>query len=205
MHEWLTGALAAFAVIVPVELPDKTFVATLVLSTRYRPWPVWAGAVLAFGVQCVLAGAAGRLVALLPALPVRILVTLLFLAGAVLLVRGARAADQELAEQEQEYAQKAGGRRTGWRAFGATFLVLFLAEWGDLSQLLTAGLVASGRPVGSVVVGAWLGLAAVAGLGVLLGRLLLRHVRLQIIRYVGAVICLVLAALTVAAIVGELG
>jgi len=83
--------------------------------------------------------------------------------------------------------------------------VLFLAEWGDLSQLLTAGLVASGRPVGSVVVGAWLGLAAVAGLGVLLGRLLLRHVRLQIIRYVGAVICLVLAALTVAAIVGELG
>jgi putative Ca2+/H+ antiporter (TMEM165/GDT1 family) len=203
--EWLTGALAAFAVVVPVELPDKTFVATLVLSTRYRPWPVWAGAAAAFAVQCVLAGTAGRLVALLPTLPVRIVVALLFLAGAVLLVRGARAADQDLAEQEQKYAHKAGGRRTGWRAFGATFLVLFLAEWGDLSQLLTVGLVASGRPVVPVVVGAWLGLATVAGLGVLLGGVLLRYVRLQIIRYVGAAICLALAALTVAAIVGDRG
>ena len=47
--EWVTAALAAFAVIVPVELPDKTFVATLVLSTRYQPLPVWAGVTAAFG------------------------------------------------------------------------------------------------------------------------------------------------------------
>ena len=36
-------ALTAFVALVPVELPDKTFVATLVLATRYRPLLVWIG------------------------------------------------------------------------------------------------------------------------------------------------------------------
>jgi Ca2+/H+ antiporter, TMEM165/GDT1 family len=153
--EWLTAGLAAFAVIVPVELPDKTFVATLVLSTRYRPVPVWAGATAAFGVQCAVAAGAGRVVALLPEQPVRLVAAALFLVGAFLLVRGARETDRAEAEQEDEFAAKAGDVKTGWRAFGTTFLVLFLAEWGDLSQLLTAGLVASGRPVVPVFVGSW--------------------------------------------------
>jgi len=221
--EWLTGALAAFAVIVPVELPDKTFVATLVLSTRYRPLPVWAGVTAAFGVQCALAAAAGRVIALLPQLPVRITAGLLFLAGAVLLLRGARDADRDEAEQEQEFtrelderapaspaepsrrtAGKAGEVRTWWRAFGASFLVLFLAEWGDLSQLLTAGLVASGRPVVPVFVGSWLGLSFVAGMGVLLGRVILRYISLRIVRYVGAAVCVILAVAIFATVVAAL-
>ena len=41
--DFLLAAVTAFALVVPVELPDKTFVATLVLSTRYRPGPVWSG------------------------------------------------------------------------------------------------------------------------------------------------------------------
>jgi putative Ca2+/H+ antiporter (TMEM165/GDT1 family) len=223
LAEWLTGALAAFAVIVPVELPDKTFVATLVLSTRYRPLPVWAGVTAAFGVQCALAAAAGRVLALLPEQPVRIAAALLFLAGAVLLVRGARDADRAEAEQEQEFnrelderapaspavastgvTDKAGQARTGWRAFGASFLVLFLAEWGDLSQLLTAGLVASGRPAIPVFIGSWLGLAFVAGMGVLLGRVLLRYVSLRIVRYVGAAVCTLLAAVITYQIIVQL-
>lgn len=235
--EWLTAALAAFAVIVPVELPDKTFVATLVLSTRYRPLSVWAGVTAAFGVQCALAATAGRLVALLPDQPVRIAAALLFLTGAVLLVRGARNADRAEAEQEQEFsreleersnleqrsntdersgtaegtaaastgaAAKGGQARAGWRAFSASFLVLFLAEWGDLSQLLTAGLVASGRPVVPVFVGSWLGLSFVAGLGVLLGRVLLRYVSLRVVRYVGAGVCAVLAAVITYQVIAHL-
>ena len=70
--------------------------------------------------------------------------------------------------------------------------MLFAAEWGDLSQLLTAGLVASGRPAVPVFVGAWIGLTAVAGAGVLLGRVLLRHVRLAVVRYIGAGVCAIL-------------
>lgn len=203
--EWLTAALAAFAVIVPVELPDKTFVATLVLSTRYQPLPVWAGVTAAFGVQCAIAAAAGRVVALLPEQPVRIAAALLFLVGAILLLRGAREADRAEAEQEQEFAQKARETRTGWRAFGASFLVLFLAEWGDLSQLLTAGLVASGRPAVAVFAGSWLGLAFVAGVGVLLGRVILRYVSLRVVRYVGAAVCLGLATLITFQVVADWG
>ena len=193
--EWLTAALSAFAVIVPVELPDKTFVATLVLSTRFRPLPVWGGAVAAFGVQCAVAAAAGGVMSLLPQTPVRIGAALLFVASAVLLVRGARAADSAETEQERSYQSKitaAGG--SGWRAFGASFGLLFLAEWGDLSQLLTAGLVAAGRPAVPVFLAAWAGLALVAGAGVLLGRVILRYVRLRVVRYVGAGVCAVLAA-----------
>ncbi|HET6212348.1 MAG TPA: TMEM165/GDT1 family protein, partial [Micromonosporaceae bacterium] len=90
---WLTVALTAFVLIVPVELPDKTFVATLVLSTRYRPVPVWLGVTAAFGVQCAVAVAAGRLVGALPERPVHVVTGLIFAIGAVLLIRGARGAD----------------------------------------------------------------------------------------------------------------
>jgi putative Ca2+/H+ antiporter (TMEM165/GDT1 family) len=201
--EWLPAALSAFAVVVPVELPDKTFVATLVLSTRYRPLPVWAGATTAFAVQCAVAATAGRIVALLPEAPVRIAAAVLFAVGAGLLLRGARDGEQRTgAEHSPGFAENVGAepatvRGTGWRAFGATFVVLFLAEWGDLSQLLTVGLVASGRPAVPVFFGSWLGLAFVAGLGVLLGRVILRHVRLRVVRYVGAAVCLVLSVVIV--------
>lgn len=195
--EWITASLVAFALIVPVELPDKTFVATLVLATRYPPLPVWLGVTAAFGIQSLVAVAAGHLLGLLPELPVRLGAAALFAIGAVILFRGARKADAEEAENEQRYAEKITKAVTGWRAAGTSFLVLFAAEWGDLSQLLTASLVASGRPAVGVFLGSWLGLSLVAGAGVLLGRVLLRHVRLAIVRYVGAAVCAILAILTV--------
>ena len=194
--EWITAALAAFALIVPVELPDKTFVATLVLATRYKPLPVWIGVTLAFGGQCLVAVAIGRAISLLPRGPVQIAAALLFVIGAIVLFWGARKVDSQVDEEEQKYEQKVKSGRTGWRAALASFLVLFLAEWGDLSQLLTASLVAAGRPAVPVFVGSWLGLTLVAGAGVLLGRVLLRHIRLSIIRYVGAGVCAVLAGIT---------
>jgi Ca2+/H+ antiporter, TMEM165/GDT1 family len=194
---WITAALAAFVLIVPVELPDKTFVATLVLATRYRPLPVWVGVTAAFGVQCTVAVAAGRLVTLLPPTPVQLFAAAFFVIGAVVLVRGARKADVEEADAEHEYQEKIQDSRTGWRVVGASFLVLFAAEWGDLSQLLTVNLVAAGRPAIPVLVGSWAALAAVAAAGVALGRVLLRYIRLWVVRYVGAAVCAVLAIVTV--------
>ena len=195
--EWFATALVAFALIVPVELPDKTFVATLVLATRYPPLPVWLGVTAAFGLQCLVAVTAGRLLGLLPRLPVQLAAAALFAVGGLILYRGARKADAEEAENEQHYADRIKNAVTGWRAAGASFLVLFAAEWGDLSQLLTASLVAAGRSPVPVFLGSWVGLTAVAGAGVLLGRVLLRHIRLAIVRYVGAGVCAVLAVATV--------
>jgi putative Ca2+/H+ antiporter (TMEM165/GDT1 family) len=189
-------ALTALALIVPVELPDKTFVATLVLSTKFRPWLVWVGVGLAFAVQTAIAVTLGGLLARLPQTPVAVVAALLFAAGAVYLWRSASHAEEEEAEAEEEFGAKVTAGATGLRAVGTSFLVLFLAEWGDLSQLLTAGLAArSGDPL-SVFVGAWTALLLVSGLGALLGRWLLTWVRLATVRRIGGTVCGVLAVLT---------
>lgn len=191
------GVIAlVFGAIFLVELPDKTFIAALVLSTRYRPLAVWAGVGMAFFVQTVIAVVAGHLATLLPDAVLKSVALVIFLVGAFLLIRSAPGAEAEEKEQEEEYAAKATAVRTGWKAVGASFLVLFAAEWGDLSQLLTISMIARyGHPV-SVFVGAWTALLTVSGLAVLAGRYLLRHLRLSVVHYLGGGVCLVLAAVT---------
>jgi putative Ca2+/H+ antiporter (TMEM165/GDT1 family) len=74
--------------------------------------------------------------------------------------------------------------------------VLFAAEWGDLSQLLTINMVAKyGSPV-SVFVGAWAALLVVSGLAVVGGRVLLRYMRLSVLHYIGGGVCLLFAVLS---------
>ena len=193
----LAVALTALLLIVPVELPDKTFIATLVLATRYRPLAVWVGVGLAFLVQTLVAVTAGGLIAQLPRRPVEVVAAVLFAVGGFVLLRGASQADAEEAATEEEFAGKVkNGDTTGLRAVGASFLVLFVAEWGDLSQLLTAGLVVRTNDPVSVFVGAWLGLLLVSALGAALGRVLLGRVRLATIRRIGGGVCLLLAVLT---------
>lgn len=186
----------AFGAIFLVELPDKTFVAALVLATRYRPAAVWVGVGLAFLVQTAIACTVGQVVTLLPHRVVESVAALIFLVGAVLLLREAPRADAAEAETEEEYAAKAASPKAGLAAVGASFLVLFAAEWGDLSQLLTISLVGRYHDALSVFVGAWAALLLVSGLAVVAGRFLLRHMRLSTIHYVGAAVCLLLAALT---------
>jgi Ca2+/H+ antiporter, TMEM165/GDT1 family len=185
-----------FGAIFLVELPDKTFVAALVLSTRYRPLAVWVGVGLAFLVQTLIACTVGGLVILLPHEIVEVVAALIFLTGGVLLLREAPKADAVEAESEEEYAAKATAPKAGFAAVGASFLVLFAAEWGDLSQLLTISLVGKYHDALSVFVGAWSALLVVSGLACVAGRLLLRHLRLSTIHYAGAAVCFLLAALT---------
>ena len=183
-----------FGAIFVVELPDKTFLATLVLSTRYRPTLVWVGVGLAFAVQTTVAVALGKAASLLPDVAVHTLSLAMFLAGAVILFREGRAHHESSGE---EFADRVADA-TGWRAIGASFLVLFAAEWGDLSQLLTLTLVARYDDPVSVFVGALAALLAVSGLAVIVGRALLRYVSLHALHYVGAAVCVLLAAVTAA-------
>lgn len=192
----LTVAALAFAAIFVVELPDKTFIAALVLSTRYRGILVWLGVGLAFLVQTGIAVGLGKAATFLPADLVKGAAVLIFLTGAVLLVREAPRADAEEHDTEEEVAARVRADRTGWRAVLTSFLVLFAAEWGDLSQLLTISLVGRYDDPVSVFLGAWGALLAVSGLAVVAGRFLLRHVRLSVVHYVGAGVCLVLAFAT---------
>jgi putative Ca2+/H+ antiporter (TMEM165/GDT1 family) len=188
----LGAAGTAFILIVPVELPDKTFIATLILTTKYRPLAVWIGVICAFFVQCVVAVAFGRVIGLLPHEIVKWFVVALFAIGAGILFRSARKSD----DSEAETDAAPNTVRSGLKAVGASFLVLFAAEWGDLSQLLTAGLVAKGNNPYATFVGSWFGLVLVSGLAVLLGQWLLKKVRLEVVRYVAAGICAALAIVT---------
>lgn len=194
----------AFILIFPAELPDKTFIATLVLSTRYRRLAVWIGVAIAFAVQSAIAVAAGGLLALLPQRLVLGITFLLFAAGAVLmLVSGLKARNAEVAEEDHEAeefeesaARHAGTSASTVRIAVTSFIVLFTAEWGDLSQLLTAGMAArTGQPL-SVFLGAWLALIIVAGIAVLIGGWLHKRVALWRIRLVSAAVLAALAAWT---------
>jgi putative Ca2+/H+ antiporter (TMEM165/GDT1 family) len=129
---------------------------------------------------------------------------LLFAAGAILmLVSGLRARSAEMAEEESEAeefeesaARRAGASSSTWRIALTSFIVLFTAEWGDLSQLLTAGLAArTGEPF-SVFLGAWLALIIVAGIAVLIGGWLQKRVAMWRIRLVSAAVLAALAAWT---------
>ena len=187
----------AFVSIFVVELPDKTFLATLVLATKYRPLYVWIGVGLAFAVQTVIAVAVGGVATLLPADLIHTLAGLMFLAGAVLLFREGRSHQSaaEEAEDEDEYAEKAKPAR-GVRQILAAFLVLFAAEWGDLSQLLTISLVAKNHHPASIFIGALGALLVVSGLAVVVGKQLLRWISLHVLHFVGAAICLALGVYT---------
>ncbi len=121
----------------------------------------------------------------------------IFLIGAIVLLREARKADAEEADQESEYAAQAGDPKQGLKAVAASFLVLFAAEWGDLSQLLTLSLVAKYDDPVSVFVGALAALLAVSGLAVVLGRVLLNYIKLRTLHYLGGGVCLLLFAITI--------
>ena len=187
-----------FGAIFVVELPDKTFIATLVLSTKFRPLLVWIGVGLAFAVQTLVAVALGKAAGLLPDDVVHVATAIMFLVGAAILFRTAGSADEDEAESESEYAAKVSTTTTTGvvTAVVTSFLVLFAAEWGDLSQLLTLSLVAKYDDPVSVFVGAWGALLTVSALAVIVGRVLLNHVHLSVLHYVGAGVCVLMAALT---------
>ena len=198
----LAAAAIAFALIFPSEFPDKTFVASLVLATRFRHLWVWLGIAAAFAVQMAIAVLAGSLLTFLPQRIVLAATFVLFVVGAVLLIKGgltSRAAERaaELAEEKEVVARvDAVAAPTAWRVVVTSFLVIFVAEWGDLSQLLTAGLAArTGSPL-SVYLGSWLAVSLVCGIAVAVGAWLKGRVSIWRIRLVSGVLLIALAGWT---------
>jgi putative Ca2+/H+ antiporter (TMEM165/GDT1 family) len=173
---------AVFPIIFLGELPDKTMFASLVLSTRGRPAVVWLGAAAAFAVHVVIAVTIGvAIFHLLPHRAVEAIVAAMFFVGAVLALREARKPrdEEKLVKREAESHQ---------RVAVTAFLVIFLAEWGDLTQILTANLAAHYHNALSVAVGALLALWVVAALAVVAGQSVLRLVNIATVRIVTAVV-----------------
>jgi Ca2+/H+ antiporter, TMEM165/GDT1 family len=183
--------LTVFVLVFLAELPDKTALASLVLGSRYRPLHVFTGAASAFVVHVCLAIAAGSLLTLLPHRALEGVVAALFLVGAILMLRGRHE------EEEEDLDIKEGTEPTFFRVSSTAFLVILVAEFGDLTQILTANLAAKYHDPISVGLGAVLGLWAVAGLAIVGGRGLLKVVPLTVITRIAAVIMLVLAGISI--------
>ncbi|HEX3334697.1 MAG TPA: TMEM165/GDT1 family protein [Acidimicrobiales bacterium] len=179
--------VAVFPLVFLAELPDKTMFASLVLSTRGRPLAVWLGAAGAFAVHVVIAITVGvALFHLLPHRALEAIVAGLFFGGALLALREARKGRDEESLVEKEAASH---RRVALTAF----IVIFIAEWGDLTQIVTANLAAHYHNALSVAVGSVLALWTVGALAVVSGQSVLRFVNIATVRVVTAVVLFGLA------------
>jgi putative Ca2+/H+ antiporter (TMEM165/GDT1 family) len=167
---------AVFPLVFVAELPDKTMFASLVLAARGRPFSVWLGAVGAFFIHVVIAVSVGVAVfKILPHRVVDVVVAVLFFVGAIFAYRSRND------EEEATEATVVGGPvRTAFTALS----VIFLAEWGDLTQILTANLAARYHSPLSVGIGAFAALVAVAGVAVVGGQGLVRVLSVRTLRLV---------------------
>ncbi|MFD9130011.1 TMEM165/GDT1 family protein [Kitasatospora sp. NPDC059571] len=182
----LTVAALTFGIIFLAELPDKTALASLVLGTKYRASYVFAGIAAAFALQVGLALVAGSLLALLPQRWVEGVSGLLFLLGAVMLLWHSEGEDDG-------HAAKEPSAGTFWKVAGASFAVVAVAEFGDLTQIMTANLAAKYADPLAVGIGSWLALCAVGGIAIVGGQKLLKHVPMKVIVRIAATLMLLLA------------
>jgi putative Ca2+/H+ antiporter (TMEM165/GDT1 family) len=186
----LTVVAAVFPLIFLGELPDKTMFATLVMASRGHPVQVWLGAAAAFVVHVIIAVALGAAIfAVLPQRALDAVVAATFLAGAVysFLIRN------------KEEARSVRASASPWRVVAAAAVVIFVAEWGDLTQILTANLAARYHRPLSVGMASVAALWSVAALAVLSGASLLRFLSVRLLRLTTSVVLLGLAGYSAAA------
>ena len=171
-----------FSAIFLAELPDKTMIATLLLSTHFhRRLPVWAGVTLGYATHVLLAVIFGTALSQLPKTPIHVLVGLLFLIGGVMTWRSGSSADHD---ETAKWSASMSNARVVWTAAS----VILVAEFGDLTQLATAGFAARFDDPIAVGFGSIAALSSVSGLAVLAGGWLQKKVPLNKIQRAAAVL-----------------
>jgi putative Ca2+/H+ antiporter (TMEM165/GDT1 family) len=178
-----------FVIVLIAELPDKTMFASLMLGTRFAARWVFLGAAAAFLVHVVIAVSAGSLLGLLPHRVLEFIVAALFLGGAAYMWRAAR----DEPDPDEATATAGAVRNSAWAAVASSFVVIFVGEWGDITQIATANLAAKYHNPIAVGVGATLGLWAAALLAITAGRSLLRVLSVKLLHRIGAIVFLAFA------------
>jgi Ca2+/H+ antiporter, TMEM165/GDT1 family len=176
--------ISIFALMFLLELPDKTMIATIVMSTRARPSSIVVGASAGFVVQMGLAVLAGGLLTLLPVRVKEFVVAGLFLAGAAYLLFVPESEEQAEGEREAS-AERAGSR---WKEISTAFTVIFIGEFGDLTQIQAANFVAKTHQPLEVFLASSAALVLISFVGAYGGQLLQRYVPLRLIRLGGGVV-----------------
>jgi putative Ca2+/H+ antiporter (TMEM165/GDT1 family) len=171
---------STFALIFVSELPDKTAFASLLLATRNRPLPVFFGAASAFVVQSFVAVTFGSLLNLLPANLIHVGAGLVFWILAVLMWRRKEPG-------EEEVYHGGGAQNRFVKTMISSFVVIFIAEWGDLTQLATAALSARYAAPATIFAAATLALWAVTGVAVVIGHSARQTVQPKLLQRIAAI------------------
>ena len=155
----IAAFFVAFGTVFLAELPDKTMVASLVLTTRYRrPLAVWTGVSIAFVLHVVLAVSIGSLLRQLPERPVQLVVAVLFLVGGVLysveriLGEGACRIGADMGDTIADRAEHALTAVAEYHSLrGQTIIICFICIVSSLAYWLGSGnvlmLVPAGGPL----------------------------------------------------------
>jgi putative Ca2+/H+ antiporter (TMEM165/GDT1 family) len=166
MSDPLVTVSTTFGLIALAEMGDKSQLVCMSLAARHRALPVLAGAVTAFALLNLLAVVFGA--ALGAWLPERVVAGLVAILFAVFGVRGLLLSSDE---EEGTDGQIARGH---WILL-STLGLIFMAEFGDKTQLAVAGLAGHTEAV-PVWLGATLALTLTSCLGVLAGRTVLQRI-----------------------------
>jgi Ca2+/H+ antiporter, TMEM165/GDT1 family len=186
--------LLVFVVIFIAELPDKSLFASLILGSRFNGWYVWLGTASAFLVHVCIAVTAGKLLTFLPHRLLEAVIALLFLAGATLLFFGKHGIEEEPSVSSKVSLIHV---HSFWKVFSTSFGVVFLGEWGDVTQIATANYAARYHDPWAVGLGALLALWVVAGLAVTLGAKAIKLVPAKTLQRTSGTILLLFAILSI--------
>ncbi len=183
---WLASAGTTFLLVGLAEIGDKSQLVCMTLAARHRGLPVVIGAIAAFAILNLLAVLFGAAVAAwLPEWIVVLAVAVLFAGFGISALRYKEEAGDEDVEE-----------KPGHGIVATTFLLIFLAEFGDKTQIAVAGLGSTENPL-AVWAGATIALAITSILGVFAGRKLLNRLPLLWIHRISGVFFLLLAIFAV--------
>ena len=198
----LAAFTAGLLLITISELGDKTFFIAVILAMRHsRRW-VFAGAIAALALMTVLSVIVGQAISLLPKTYIHYAEILLFIGFGVKLLyeasqmsaTAAEAEEQEAAAVVEKAELKLPKHHTPLAIVSEAFVLTFMAEWGDRTQIATIALAAAYNPVG-VTIGAVLGHAICAAIAVVGGRLIAGHISERTITALGGLLFLLFGAM----------
>lgn len=192
--DW-TAFLSTLGILLLAELGDKTQLAVIAQTCRYRrPWAVFLGASLALASVTALGVLAGQLLGwFIPQDYIRWAAAAGFVLIGLWLAWEAWKAGREDADDACPADSPASQSR--WRAFGTTFGLLFLAEMGDKTQLAVLARASESPAPGAVFAGATLAMVAVTALGVAGGQGLVRLIPERYLRWLSAAAFVVMGIL----------